>query len=170
MCTSTSNPSHLSNNQAVVCFNIQEHATALTQSTIMKALDKEHVMSVVNTIFRQLVSTTPADVICSWGVSSIVATQIVQNINGDNCTMAALVMTVDGLQFSGNAYVAYDEESDYYRIYAVKPDGKLQEYRKDVAFDEIGSVLDQMIEKGSLTQQEYEEKISALYNLKVITL
>ena len=136
----------------------------------MKALEKEHVMSVVNTIFKQLVSTTSADVIGSWGVSSIVTTQIVQNINGDNYAMAALVLTVDGLQFSGDAYVAYDEGNDYYRIYAVKSDGKLQEYRKDVAFDEIGSVLDQMIEKGSMTQQEYEEKISALYNLKVITL
>ena len=67
----------------------------------MKTLDSEHVRSVVNTIFSQLLHTTPIDVINSWGISKMYATQIVKNINGDGITMAALVMQVNGFQFQG---------------------------------------------------------------------
>ena len=60
----------------------------------MKTLDREHVRSVVNTIFSQLLHTTSIDVINSWGISKMYATQIVKNVNGENFTMAALVMQV----------------------------------------------------------------------------
>ena len=41
------------------------------------------------------------------------ATQIVKNVNGENFTMAALVMQVNGFQFQGKVYIALDEGSDY---------------------------------------------------------
>ena len=50
----------------------------------MKTLDREHVRSVVNTIFSQLLHTTSIDVINSWGISKMYATQIVKNVNGEN--------------------------------------------------------------------------------------
>ena len=56
----------------------------------MKTLDREHVRSVVNTIFSKLLHTTPIDVINSWGISKMYATQIVKNVNGEDFTMAAL--------------------------------------------------------------------------------
>lgn len=56
----------------------------------MKTLDREHVRSVVNTIFSQLLHTTSIDVINSWGISKMYATQIVKNINGEDFTMAAI--------------------------------------------------------------------------------
>lgn len=37
----------------------------------MKTLDREHVRSVVNTIFSQLLHTTSIDVINSWGIAKI---------------------------------------------------------------------------------------------------
>lgn len=40
----------------------------------MNTLDKEHVRCVVNTIFSQLLHTTPIDVINSWGISKMHAT------------------------------------------------------------------------------------------------
>ena len=43
------------------------------------------------------------------------ATQIVKNVNGENFTMAALVMQVNGSQFQGKVYIALDEGSDYYQ-------------------------------------------------------
>ena len=46
----------------------------------MKTLDREHVRSVVNTIFSQLLHTTSIDVINSWGISKMYATQIVKNV------------------------------------------------------------------------------------------
>lgn len=64
------------------------------------------------------------------------ATQIVKNVNGENFTMAALVMQVNGFQFQGNIYIA---------------------------FDELGDVLDLMIETGDMTKEEYQAKESTLF-------
>lgn len=43
--------------------------------------------------------TTSIDIINSWGISKMYATQIVKNVNGEDFTMAALVMQVNGFQF-----------------------------------------------------------------------
>ena len=60
--------------------------------------------------------TTPIDIINSWGISKMYATQIVKNVNSEDFTMAALVMQVNGFQFQGKVYIALDEGSDYYRF------------------------------------------------------
>ena len=52
------------------------------------------------TLTRQsFLHTTPIDVINSWGISKMYATQIIKNVNGENFTMAALVMQVNGSNF-----------------------------------------------------------------------
>lgn len=97
------------------------------------------------TLTRQFfLHTTPIDIINSWGISKMYATQIIKNVNGEDFTMAALVMQVNGFQFQGKVYIALDEGSDYYRIYGEK-DGTTKEYHHDIAFDELGDVLDSMI-------------------------
>ena len=72
--------------------------------------------------------------------------------------MAALVMQVNGFQFQGKVYIALDEGSDYYRIYGEK-NGTTKEYHHDVTFDELGDVLDSMIETGGMSKEEYQAKI-----------
>ena len=67
--------------------------------------------------------------------------------------MAALVMQVNGFQIQGKIYIALDEDSDYYRIYGEK-DGTTKEYHHDIAFDELGDVIDSMIETGGMTKEE----------------
>lgn len=68
--------------------------------------------------------------------------------------MAALVMQVKGFQFQGKVYIALDEGSDYYRIY-----GATKEYHHDIAFDELGDVLDSMIETGGMSKEEHHAKV-----------
>lgn len=65
----------------------------------------------------------------------------------------ALVMQVNGFQFQVKVYIALDEGSDYYRIYGEK-DGTTKEYHHDIAFDELGDVIDSMIETGGMTKEE----------------
>ena len=55
-------------------------------------------------------------------------------------------------------YIALDEGSDYYRIYGEK-DGTTKGYHHDIAFDELGDVLDSMIETGGMTKEEYQAKV-----------
>ena len=81
-----------------------------------------------------------------------------KNVNGEDFTMAALVMQVNGFQFQGKVYIALDEGSDYYRIYGEK-NGTTKEYHHDIAFDEFGDVLDSMIETGGMSKEEYQAKV-----------
>ena len=97
--------------------------------------------NIFNSYKAVFLHTTPIDIINSWGISKMYATQIVKNVNGEDFTMAALVMQVNGFQFQGKIYIALDEGSDYYRIYEEK-DGTTKEYHHDIAFDELGDVLD----------------------------
>ena len=69
------------------------------------------------TLTRQFfLHTAPIDIINSWGISKMYATQIVKNVNSEDFTMAALVMQVNGFQFQGKVYIALDEGSDYFRF------------------------------------------------------
>lgn len=106
------------------------------------------------TLTRQFfLHTTPIDIINSWGISKMYATRIVKNVNGENFTMAALVKQVNDFQFQGKVYIALDESSDYYRIFGEK-DGTTKEYHHNIAFDELGDVLDLMIETGGMSKKD----------------
>ena len=110
------------------------------------------------TLTRQFfLHTTPIDIINSWGISKMYATQIVKNVNGENFTIAALVKQVNGLQFQGKVYIALDDNSDYYRIVGEK-DGTTKEYHHNIAFDELGDVLDLMIETGGMSKEDTKQR------------
>ena len=110
------------------------------------------------TLTRQFfLHTTPIDIINSWGISKMYATQIVKNVNGENFTMAALVMQVNGFQFQGKVYIALDKGSYYYRIFGEK-DGTTKEYHHNIAFDELGDVLDLMIETGGMSKEDTKQR------------
>ena len=79
--------------------------------------------------------------------------------------MAALVMQVNGFQFQGKIYIALDEGSDYYRIYGEK-DGTTKEYHHDIAFDELGDVLDLMIVIHSVLRRFVLRQICAIFRAK----
>lgn len=131
----------------------------------MEVLEQKHVMGVVKTILQQLASTTETSVFWSWGVSQMYATQIVMPVNGMDFSMAALVMDVNGFNFRGKLYIALDEGSDYYRIYCEKK-GILKEEHHDIGVEELGTVLDSLIETGGLCMEEYKKKVFERYNLK----
>lgn len=124
----------------------------------MVKLKKTHVREVVGNTQLQLFQTTEMDVINSWGISKLGATQVPRRVNGESYVMAALAMHVDGSLFKGKMLVALDEVTDYYRIYG-ETDGGLQEYYSDVAVEELGTTLDTMIETGGLSIEEYQEKV-----------
>ncbi len=55
-------------------------------------------------------------------------------------------------------YHLQGQGSDYYRIYGEK-DGTTKEYHHDIALDELGDVLDSMIETEGMTKEEYQAKV-----------
>ena len=40
-----------------------------------------------------------------------------------------------------------------------KKNGTTKEYHHDISFDELGDVLDSMIETGGMTKEEYQAKV-----------
>ena len=123
----------------------------------MERLSTEYVNRVAQIIWEQLKCTVGADVLGSWGISQMEGTQIV-----GKTAMAALELTVNGYSYQGNVCIALDEGSDTYRIYTRGKDG-LNEYRHDVYSDEMGGILDTLIETGDMSPEEYQAKIVENY-------
>ena len=108
-------------------------------------MDKDYVMQIANTIAQQLIGTTPANVICSWGAFYGFRATIYRD-------MAALKFRVNGRLFQGDVIIAYNE-NDTYEIYLQDKDGT-RLVKDDVYFDEMSDVIDVAIERGD-NEAEY---------------
>lgn len=109
-------------------------------------MDKEYVMQIADTIRQQLLTTTPMNVICSWGaLHGFIAT-----VNKD---MATLMFKVNGRLFKGYVLISYNE-LDYYEIY-LKDSNGIRLVHEEVYFDQLGDIIDETIERGT-DAKEYE--------------
>lgn len=109
-------------------------------------MDKEYVMQVAETIRKQLVTLTEANVLMSWGIKRFIATV--------HRNMPALKFEVNGRLHAGNVIIALNG-SDYYEVYL--QNGKGTEcINEEVCFDELGDVIDRAIESGT-DKEEYEK-------------
>lgn len=108
-------------------------------------MDKDYVMQIADTIARQLLATTPKNVLFSWGAFYGFRATIYKD-------MAALKFRVDGRLFQGDVIIAYNE-NDTYEVYLKNEDGT-RLVKDDVYFDEMGEVIDVAIERGD-NEAEY---------------
>lgn len=112
------------------------------------------VNEIVMTINAQINATTRKSIIWSWGVSRRFAT-----IYND---MASLGLRVSGCLHKGYVYVAYDEGCDLYNVYIVNMKGVVKNESLGVFCDEIGAVIDAMIERApEITDDEYKTRAMA---------
>ena len=109
-------------------------------------MDKDYVMQIANEAARQLLATTPKNVLFSWGAFYGFRAAIYKD-------MAALKFRVNGRLFQGDVIIAYNE-NDTYEIYLQDKDGT-RLVKDDVYFDEMSDVIDIAIERGD-NQAEYE--------------
>lgn len=109
-------------------------------------MDKDYVMQIANEAARQLLATTPTNVLFSWGAFYGFRAAIYRD-------MAALKFRVNGRLFQGDVIIAYNE-NDTYEIYLQDKSGT-RLVKDDVYFDEMGEVIDVAIERGK-NQNEYE--------------
>ena len=110
-------------------------------------MDKEYVMSVAETIRKQLLGLTPMNVILSWGIRNGFKAAIFNE-------MATLRFDVHARLFTGEVVIAYNE-MDYYIVYLRDSEGmhlKLDE----VYFDQLGDSIDELIERGT-DPEEYDK-------------
>jgi hypothetical protein len=114
-------------------------------------MEKEFLMQVANEINRQIRCGVTADVVMSWGVYKRIAT-----VYND---MATLALRVSGVLHKGWVYVSLDEGRDCYTITLLSPDKKtVVGVRDEVYCEELGSVIDSLIErKDEWTDEEYKK-------------
>lgn len=124
----------------------------------MKRLRKKQIGKAVCTILQQLALTTPLNVVYSWGVTNKDATQIEIKVDGVEKTIAALMMDVNGSNYQGRLYVTNDKAKQTFGLYS-EQDGMLHEENENIAYKDLGQVLDAVIETGGLNQQEYLQRL-----------
>lgn len=102
-------------------------------------MDKDYILSVANTIRRQLYATTAQDIIQSWGISDPTAT-----LFND---MPAFAFLVNGRLFQGIVIIAYNS-SDLYELYLHNKTSQ-RCVSNDVYADQLGELIDINIERGN---------------------
>lgn len=124
----------------------------------MKRLRKKQIGRAACTILQQLALTTPLNVVYGWGVTNKVATQIEITVDGMERTVAALMMDVNGFNYQGRLYVTNNRVKQTFGLYSER-NGMLHEENKNIAFKDLGQVLDAVIETGGMSQQKHLQRL-----------
>lgn len=114
------------------------------------AFEKEHVMSVAETIREQIFGLTSPNILMSWGISRLAATII----DG----MAALSLRVNGRIHKGEVIIALNEGVDYYEIYLREGSEERDTLKiaEDVDFTQLSEIIDEAIESGTDKEEYYK--------------
>lgn len=114
-------------------------------------MQKEVLLRIANEIMRQIRCGVTLDVVMSWGVSKRIAT-----VYED---MATLALRVSGVLHDGWVYVSLDEGRDVYIVTLLSADkSKVVQVRDEVYCEELGSVIDNLVErKTEWTDEEYRK-------------
>ena len=124
----------------------------------MKRLNKKQIGRAVCTILQQLALTTPLNVVYSWGVTNKVATQIEITVDGMEKAVAALMMDVNGFNYQGRLYVTNNRVKQTLGLYSER-NRMLHEENENIAYKDLGQVLDAVIETGGMSQQEHLQRL-----------
>lgn len=124
-------------------------------------MEQEFLMRIANEINRQIRCGVTIDVQMSWGVSKRIAT-IYEN-------RATLALRVSGVLHKGWVYISLDEGRDCYVITLLSSDKKkVVSVRDEVYCEELGSVIDNLVErKEEWTDEEYEKLAMTDSNMKM---
>lgn len=107
---------------------------------------------IIKEISRQVLRTTPFNILCSWGLSCNKAI-----IYKGNPTLA---MRVNGLLHKGWVYVIYNEDMDDYSVALIDANFKEKKNVSGVYCDCLADVIDGLIEKAPcITTEDYEKEI-----------
>ena len=108
-------------------------------------MEKEHILTIANTIRTQLTMSVQPDVLLSWGISDPIATIFHE--------MPALAFQVEGRLFKGIVAIAYNA-MDLYEVYLVSKDSE-NCVSDEVYADQLGDIIDVAIERGT-DPEEYD--------------
>lgn len=121
-------------------------------------MEKEYVTMVAKTIQKQLFASVNRDVVFSWGSRSWTA----REFEG----MATLSFRVSGFKHRGVVNISYNRGDDLYVITIAQLNGKIKKRIEGVYCDQLGEIIDRLVEKGDMSDEEYRKKIGEHYSVK----
>lgn len=124
----------------------------MNNTALVNELSAAYVNEVAKTINAQMFASVENKfVVWSWGLSRRFAT-VYKN-------MPALGLRVSGLLHKGYVYICYNEGRDVYEVYCTNLKGAVKKSNNEVYCDNLGFVLDGMIERDySMNDETYKGK------------
>lgn len=117
-------------------------------------MDAGFVNLTARTIMEQLFWSIDKWTYFSWGCSRKVA--MVYN------NMATLALRVSGLVHKGWVYISLDEGTDTYTVTLLNTRKNVKRVMTDVYCDNLGAIIDSLVEKPTaMTEEEYSKKSMA---------
>ena len=108
-------------------------------------------LAIAQVAFKQIFASVDKWTYFSWGVSKKCSTTYRD--------MPALALRVSGLVHKGWVFVCLNEASDLYEIYFATVRGAEKRAVKGIYCDELGQILDELIEKPSnMANEAYKAK------------
>ena len=119
-------------------------------------MNNSYTIRVATTIWQQLKDFTDFSVLWSWGIHKVRPATL--------GSQAGLAFDVNGFQYKGTGIIKLDEGADLYDICLVQ-DGKLTIVRSEVYFDELGSIIDDIVERRQgMSDEEYGQMVESAYS------
>ena len=121
-------------------------------NTMSNTMQPAYILEVAKTISAQLYASVDSrSVIWSWGLSKMAATAYKN--------MPALRLRVSGLMHKGYVYICLNEGRDVYEVFCVSLKGNVKQHNDEVYCDNLGFVVDGMIERPhEMSDETYSKK------------
>jgi len=119
-------------------------------------MDNSFTIRVATTIWQQLKDFSDFSVLWSWGIHKVRPVAL--------GSQSGLAFDVNGFQYKGTVIIKLDEGADLYDICLVQ-EGKLTIVRSEVYFDELGSMIDDIVERRQgMSDEEYGQMVESAYS------
>lgn len=102
-----------------------------------------------------ILSSEP-DIFFSWGVTDFEPIEY-QNMNG-------VTFMTDGFIHNGRVNIVFNMDGDYFEVFIIDENEKIVNHVRDVYFDDLVDVVDRLVERGDMTDAEYDSKLDKWFN------
>ena len=122
----------------------------------MAKFEKDYVLAVANIAMSQIITGVGQNVVMSWGIRCCGCGEVTLS---NHHVAPCLILKVSGLIHTGVVIVALNVGRDTYEVQLRTFNGEpVSEWHTDVYYDELGSLLDSLIERPKgMTDEEYQE-------------
>ena len=114
----------------------------------------EQLKAVATTTLMKIKAGVSLWVYFSWGTDKLCFTEYNE--------MPTLMLRVSGVIHKGWVYVSLNEAQDLYEVRLLTYDYELQgEPHTEIFCEDLGPLIDRLVERGTCTDEEYEERAMA---------